>query len=331
MTRRRPPPTGYWITILAVVAVLASGCVDFPAPPAPTPTARAVMPTPPGAETDATHEPPPAADTCNATVGLRPPAIMPEPGRMPARSTMAAIVAHGRLVVGTDIGSSPFSFRDPITGDLQGFDVEIARELARAIFDDPTRVEFRVLSSEDRIAALRNGDVDAVVKTMSITCDRLRQVSFSVPYYLAAQRILVLRSSGIKNAAGLADKRVCSARGSTSIGRMQQVSPRVKMITTTTWADCLVMLQQGEVDAVTTDDAILAGLAEQDPWVHIVGPGLSAENYGVGLPQGHDDMVRFVNGVLAQLKAGGRWYQIYNRWLADLGLDSGPPPAIYRD
>lgn len=318
-------------SVLAAVAALTAGCVSFPAPDASAPSATAIAPTPPGATDEVSTEPVPNADSCNATASLRPPDQMPAPNRMPRGSTMATIAERGRLIVGTDVGSNPFSFRDPISGDIQGFDVDIAREIAAAIFGDPGRIEYRVLSSAERTEALSDGSVDVVVKTMSITCDRLRSVSFSVPYYIASQRILVLRNSGVEDVDGLAGKRVCAARGATSIGRMQAEQPRAKMITTTTWADCLVMLQQGQVDAVSTDDAILAGLAEQDPWVKIVGPGLGAEYYGVGIPQGHDDMVRFVNGVLATIKANSRWYEIYNRWLANLGSSYGPPQAIYRN
>lgn len=317
--------------LLVVVAILSSGCVTFTAPDSPPPGATGVTPTPAGAATETTTEAPPNSESCDATASLRPPNPMPEPNKMPPGSTMAAIAERGRLIVGTDIGSNPFSFRDPISGDLRGFDVDIAHEVSRAIFGDPNRIEFRVLSSSDRIDALRSGSVDIVVKTMSITCDRLQSASYSSPYYIASQRILALRSSGITGADDLADKRVCTARGTTSTGRMQQVQPRAKMITTTTWADCLVMLQQGQVDAVTTDDAILAGLAAQDPWVEMVGPSLGSEYYGVGIPPGHDDMVRFVNGVLAESEANGRWYEIYNRWLSNIGLGYGPPQAHYRD
>ena len=167
---------------------------------------------------------------------------------------MDAIFRRGRLIVGTDIGSNLFSFRDPITGDIQGFDVDLAHEISRAIFNDPNRIEFRVLSSGERMDALRNQEVDVVVKTMSITCDRLREISFSSPYYVASQRILALRGSGITGPEQLANKRVCAARGTTSIGRMQQIEPRAKMVTTTTWADCLVMLQQSQVDAISTEE-----------------------------------------------------------------------------
>ncbi|MFT4044069.1 MAG: glutamate ABC transporter substrate-binding protein [Gordonia sp. (in: high G+C Gram-positive bacteria)] len=319
------------MTIALLGILTLAGCVVFPAPDSPAPSAQALAPTPPDAATNVPKENPPNSASCNAEASLRPTPTQPEPRKMPPRTTMAAIAARGRLIVGLDIGSNLFSFRDPITGDIQGFDVDLAREIARAIFGDPNRIEYRVLSADGRAQALRNQEVDVVVKTMSITCDRLRDNSFSAPYYVASQRILVLRGSGITGPAQLAGKRVCAARGSTAIGRMQSIQPRAKMVTTTTWADCLVMLQQEQVDVVSTDDAILAGLASQDPWVTVVGPALGEEYYGVGIPLGHNDMVRFVNGILQQLRESGRWQEIYNRWLSILGPGNGPPQPIYRD
>ncbi|WP_238423449.1 glutamate ABC transporter substrate-binding protein [Gordonia sp. 'Campus'] len=319
------------MVLLALIGLLATGCVRFPAPDSPPPTATAGPPVLPGVQVDIPVEPPPSSEACNATLTLRPPAEMPAPGRMPLNSTMGAILERGRLIVGLDIGSNLFSFRDPISGDIQGFDVDIAREIAGAIFGDERRVEFQVLSSAQRIDALRDMTVDLVVKTMSITCDRLRDISFSAPYYVASQRILSFRNSDVTGPVQLAGKRVCAARGTTSIGRMQSIQPQARMVSTTTWADCLVLMQQGQIDAVTSDDAILAGLAAQDPWVRVVGPSLGEEFYGVGIPKGQDDMVRFVNGVLERIRATGRWQQIRDRWLSILDTGYGAPQPYYRD
>ena len=319
------------VVLLALTGLVATGCVRFPAPDSPPPTATAGQPMLPGVQVDVPVEPPPSSEACNATLTLRPPAQMPPPGQMPINSTMAGILERGRLIVGLDIGSNLFSFRDPITGDIQGFDVDIAHEIAGAIFGDDRRVEFQVLSSAQRIDALRDMTVDLVIKTMSITCDRLRDISFSAPYYVASQRILSFRNSNVTGPAQLADKRVCAARGTTSIGRIQAIQPRAKIVSTTTWADCLVLMQQGQIDAATTDDAILAGLAAQDPWLRVVGPSLGEEFYGVGIPKGQDDMIRFVNGVLERIRVTGRWQEIRDRWLSILDSGYGAPQPYYRD
>lgn len=321
------------IAAVALVAVTATGCVRFTAPDSPPPLTTATAPTPPGMIIAAPGTPPPPesdSDDCNRLASLRP-IPLPPPGQMPPRTPMAEIAANGRLIVGIDTGSNPFSFRDPLTGDLRGFDVDLAREISRAIFNDPYRIEFRVTRSADRIAVLESGRVDIVVKTMSITCDRLKQIDFSSPYYVAAQRILAVNNSTIKSAQDLARKRACVATGATSAQRLRQIVPTVSLVETATWADCLVLLQQSGVEAVSTDDAILAGLAVQDPWLQIVGPSLGEEYYGIGVRKGRDDLVRFINAVLADLTANGRWRAISNEWLSVLGTQLGLPQPRYRD
>lgn len=316
------------VLVLLLTALTAVACIRAPAPPDDPPTAEAMTPTPPGLITDAPRE---SITSASCDTGSLRPSPLPPVAQMPRGSTMEQIFQRGRLIVGLDIGSNLFSFRDPITGDIQGFDVDIAKEIARAIFGDPDRVEYRILTSDDRITALQDREVDVVVKTLSITCDRQQDIAFSTVYYEASQRILALRNSTITSADDLAGKKVCAARGTTSIARLQAQVPTVKMSTVSTWADCLVVLQQGGVDAVSTDDAILAGLAEQDPYVHVVGASLGDEPYGVGMNKDSPDLVRFVNAVLDKIRADGTWYQIYNRWLSILGPVYYPPQPTYRD
>jgi len=89
-----------------------------------------------------------------------------------------------------------------------------------------------------------------------------------------------------------------------------------------------VLLQQGDVAAISTDDSSLAGLAAQDPWTKIVGPRFSSEPYGLAISRQHSDFVRFVNGVLQQLRANGRWAASYARWVGT--PVPAPPPAHYK-
>ncbi|WP_448222382.1 glutamate ABC transporter substrate-binding protein [Gordonia iterans] len=314
---------------LVVVVLTLAGCSAPELTANEPPTTSADVPVPPGASFGAQTPEEIDSASCDATASLRPPAQMPVPGEMPRGSTMARIASRGRLVVGTDIGSNPLSFRDPISGDIEGFDVDVAHWISQAIFGD-VRIEYRILSTGDRVTALQNGDVDVVVKSMSITCSRRESVDFSAPYYTASQRILVYRNSGIENVAGLAHKSVCATRNSTSITRIQRRVPTAEIVSTNSWADCLVLMQQGQVDAIAGDGPLLSGIATQDPWVRIVGDPIGVEYYGVGIPLGQTDMVRFVNGVLAERRSDGSWQRAYDRWLADLG-PADPPPTFYRD
>ena len=314
--------------IAAVAGLMLSGCAQ-PADPAMPPAPTLAPPTPAGME-DLKPEPPwppdPSDNTCDRTASLR-----PFPSRAEADAAVESIRKRGRLLVGLDIGSNLFSFRDPVTGDITGFDVDIAGEVARDIFGKTSAVEYRILSSADRITALQNNAVDIVVKTMTITCERRKLVNFSTTYFTAYQRILAPRNSDITGPGDLSGKRVCVARGTTSLRKVQEINPPPAIVTVVTWADCLVALQQREVDAISTDDAILAGLVAQDPYLHIVGPNMAEEPYGIGINLTNTGLVRFVNGTLERIRNDGTWEALYNKWLTVLGPAPAPPAPRYAD
>jgi polar amino acid transport system substrate-binding protein len=201
--------------------------------------------------------------------------------------------------------------------------------VARDIFGTPSQVEYRILSSADRVAALQNNQVDIVVKTMSITCERKKLVNFSTVYLVANQRILAPRDSPIAHATDLSGKRVCAVKGTTSLQRIQEINPSPIVMEVVTWADCLVALQQRQVDAVSTDDSILAGLVAQDPYLHIVGPSMNEEPYGIGINLQNTGLVRFVNGTLDRIRRDGTWSTLYRKWLTVLGPAPAPPVARY--
>ena len=273
----------------------------------------------------------PTAPTCDLLGSLRPQGPLPEPGRMPAGSTMAGIAEQGRLIVAIGLDTYLISFRNPETGQLEGFDIDIAGDIAEVIFGDRSRVEYRQLGVPGRLAAAESGDVDLAAGTTTITCRRRDQVEFSTVYYQAGQRVLVNRGSGITSLDGLAGRRVCAARGSTSLQKVLATPSGPVPVGVPSVTDCLVMLQLGEVDAVSTDDALLAGLAEQDPRTEIVGLPLTAEPYGIMINPAAPDLVRFVNAVLERRVEDGRWLASYQRWLTTLGPPPSPPEPQYRD
>ena len=313
------------LATLLLAATLA-GCAPVQ-DPAAAPTPTLAPPTPAGMEVLSGVTPPePPDENCDRTASLR-----PFTNREEADAAVANIKGRGRLVVGLDIGSNLFSFRDPITGEITGFDVDIAGEVARDIFGNPSAVEYRILSSADRITALQDNTVDIVVKTMSITCERRKLVNFSTVYFTAFQRILAPRESAIAGPEDLSGKRVCAARGTTSLQRIQEITPPPTVVAVVTWADCLVALQQREVDAVSTDDAILAGLVAQDPYLHIIGPDMSEQPYGIGINLNNTGLVRFVNGTLDRIRTDGTWDTLYRKWLTVLGPAPAPPAPRYVD
>ena len=273
----------------------------------------------------------PTEPTCELD-SLRPQGPLPEPGTMPAGSTMAGIAARGRLIVAVGPDTNLISSRNLETEQPEGFDVDIAGDLAEAIFGDREQVEYLQFDLPGRFAAVRSGDADLAISTTTITCRRSEQVEFSTPYYRAGQRVLVNSDSGVAGLDGLAGKRVCAARGSTSLQKVLATPSGPIPVGVPSVTDCLVKLQLGEVDAVSTDDVLLAGLAAQDPRTKIVGLPLTNEPYGVAINQAAPDLVRFVNAVLERRVEDGRWRASYQRWLeTSLGPPPAPPEPQYRD
>lgn len=315
-----------------LVLSLSAGCGLADDPPRAVPAeARGVVPRPLNVQDPAEVPSARPAPSCVPRASLRPTGKLPEPGRMPAGTAMAKIAQRGRLIVGIDQNAYLFSFADPATGDLVGFEIDLAREIAKALFGNPRAIQFRAITTADRIPVIERGEVDIVIRTMTMTCERWQQVSFSTEYLASRQRLLVRRGSGIREFADLAGRKVCATRGSTSIRTIAAQPSRPIPVSTDSTLDCLVMLQQGQVDAVSTIDVLLAGLAAQDPATEITGAAVSDEPAGIGISQKTPDLVRFVNGVLERIRTDGTWARSHQRWLSSLGPVPKPPVPVYRD
>lgn len=241
--------------VLAVAAALLTGCSTVQ-PLVEVPASLTTLPLPSGAVV-APSVSGEAVESCDATASLRP-SSAPAP-------TVDAIRRRGRVIVGIDQNTDPLSFRDPVTGELRGFSVDLSREIARDLVGDPDKVDFRLLTEPERIPAVQHKSVDILTKATSITCPRAELIAFSTVYFEGHQRLLVPRGSAVRGPADLADKRVCSGLATTSIATVARVAPRANIVGMQNFDDCLVALQQGQVDAVSTDDALLVGMAMQDP------------------------------------------------------------------
>lgn len=320
--------------LLALLLFAVSACASAGRPVDLATVDSVERPTPVGAEENPAPPTTSAAPApeCDAEASLRPLDPMPAPGQMPEGTTMKAIQDSGKLIAGVDQNTFLFGFRNPTTNRLEGFDIDRAHEIAEAIFGDPNKVQFKVVTSAGRVDALKDKQVHIVVRTFTATCQRWQDINFSAIYYMAGQRLLVDKSSDVTSMDQLGDEKVCAAKGSTSIKTIADHAAGPIPVQVDNWTDCLVMLQQGQVTAVSTDDTILAGMVAQDPNVKMVGPRFTDEPYGIGIPKENEDMVRFVNGVLERSIAEGDWVRSYDRWLGDTGAQRpAPPTPKYRD
>jgi len=281
--------------------------------------------------------PAPAPVSCgDPKASSRPQGALPAPNQMPAGSFMDTIHARGRLVVGVAPDILLFGYVNPATGSIEGFDVDMLKQVAEAIFGgtDATidaHIQYVTITNAQRIPKVRDSSVDIVADTMTINCARRQQVDFSSVYYDAGQRVLVGLGSSASAITDLGGKRVCAAALSTSLDNIAKAEPKAVTVAPPDQTDCLVAFQRGQVDAISTDDAVLAGLAKQDPFAHVVGPRFSDEPYGLAISLAHPEFTRFVNGVLERVRADGTWKAIYDHWLASLGPAPSPPAAVYRN
>lgn len=245
----------------------------------------------------------------------------------PDGTTMSRLQQAGRIRVGTKFDQPLFGLKAP-GGDVEGFDVEIAKLMAEGIFGKGAiegRIEFLETPSRVRESSIVDGKVDMIVATYTITEERKQQVSFAGPYYVAGQDIMVKSDNqDIRGVEDLNGRRVCTAEGSTSLRNLQQRAPQAQILTFPTYSECAAALGDARVEAVTTDDAILLGLIERGAGAfRLVDNPFTEEPLGIGI--GKDDAAfrDFLNERLGEIFGNGEWKAAYE---GTLGKVAGPAP-----
>ncbi|MEU9027905.1 glutamate ABC transporter substrate-binding protein [Streptomyces sp. NPDC048383] len=268
------------------------------------------------------------ADTCPDPEASLRPSGMDGP-------TIERIRKAGKLVAGVDQNSFKWGYRNP-DGHLVGFDIDLVKAIAKDILGNEDLVIYRAIPTSQRIPALQEGRVDVVVRTMTINCKRLEDVAFSTAYFEAGQQVLAPKGSPITGYDGsLNGRRICTAAGSTAEAALKAQAYGSVSVSVPNQLDCLVRLQLGEVDGIITDNALAAGQAAQDPSVQLVGAPFTREFYGVAMNKDASDLVRRVNKVLEDYRAGGDagpWATSYrNHFQNVLPKVASPPAPKYRD
>lgn len=251
---------------------------------------------------------------------------------LPDSATWKKAQRRGRLVVGAKEDQPYLGEKDPASGVYSGFDIEIAKMISASLGFDPKTIQFRTIASANRETALQNGQIDYYVGTYTINDNRKKLVGFGGPYYMAGQSLLVRKDDDeIKGPQDLAGKKVCSAAGSTPYQRIEADYPKADLVAYDTYSICVDNLLTYQVDAVTTDDAILQGYAAKVPEeMKLVGKPFSEEPYGIGVPRS-DNALRFaIDDALARHEKNGDWKKAYDATLGLSGVPAPKPPAIDR-
>ncbi|KPI25283.1 glutamate ABC transporter substrate-binding protein [Streptomyces sp. NPDC048253] len=237
----------------------------------------------------------------------------------------------GKIKVGIKYDQPGLGLKKP-DGSFAGFDVDVATYVAKQLGYEPDQIEFVETKSADRENALARGDVKFIAATYSINDERKKKVDFAGPYLLAHQDLLVKSDSKIAKGDDLNGKNLCSVTGSTSAQNVQKsIAPKANLKEVSSYSECIAGLQNGSVDAVTTDDSILAGFASQDQYkgkFKLAGLKLSNENYGVGVKKGDSATVDKINKALEQMVSDGAWQKAVDANFGPAGYKNEPAPKI---
>jgi glutamate transport system substrate-binding protein len=249
----------------------------------------------------------------------------------PAGSTMARIKDAGTVKVGVKYDQRGFGLKNPTTGVVEGFDVEIAKKIVEAI-DPAVKIEYVESVSKNREPFLQDGTVDFVVATYTINDARKQVVDFAGPYFVTHQDIMVKKdNTTIKSVDDLGGKNVCTVKGSTSEKNLVAKAPSAKVTLFDTYTQCAEAMKDGRVEAVTTDAPILAGLVSDNQGAFkLLEKPFSDEPYGIGVKLGDDAFRDFINDTLEELYDNGEWAKAFKSTLGALGLKTPEPPKIDR-
>ncbi|MEK6441495.1 glutamate ABC transporter substrate-binding protein [Pseudonocardia sp. T1-2H] len=261
-----------------------------------------------------------ALAACGGTGGEGPnPSPTPVPGATP----------NGRLTIGIPFDEPGIGLKDGTS--YRGFDVETATYVAKALGVPEANITWKEANGADREQLLTSGQVDLVFSTYSITDARKQVVDFAGPYFLAHQDLLVRRNeTEITGPETLNGKDLCSVPGTTSAANVvQRYQGRIRLKELPKFSDCVQALADSQVDAVTTDDVILAGYAAEPQYrgaLKVVGQGFSDESYGVGIRKGNTALRDQVNAALKQYVADGSWRRALGTTVAPSGYQIPDPP-----
>jgi glutamate transport system substrate-binding protein len=230
-------------------------------------------------------------------------------------TVMAMLAEQGSVTVGTKFDQPLFGLKG-LSGEPEGFDVEVAKLIAGELGIDEENIEFVETVSANREPFLQQGQVDFVVATYTINDKRDMVIDFAGPYFLAGQDILVAEGNplGIQGPDDLGSKKVCSVSGSTPASNIQENYPDAELVLFDAYTKCRDALQNGQVDAVTTDNVILSGYVSEAPdEFDLVGETFTDEPYGIGVPEGQEEFCEFINDVLQEAAEDGRLQDAFDR------------------
>ncbi|MCX4529657.1 MULTISPECIES: glutamate ABC transporter substrate-binding protein [unclassified Streptomyces] len=235
------------------------------------------------------------------------------------------------IEIGIKFDQPGIGFREQ-DGSFTGFDVDVATYLAKQLGYKANEIEFKQVYSADRELLIQYNEVDFVAASYSISDKRKEKVDFAGPYFIAHQDVLVRADdAGITKAEDLNSKRLCSVTGSTSAAKVKALAPKASVMELESYSECLVAVQDGSADAMTTDNSILAGYAARkgnEGKFKLLGLSLSNENYGIGVKKGNKELQKKINDALTKMVSDGAWEAAVKKNFGPANYKYEPAPAV---
>ncbi|CAL9580405.1 glutamate ABC transporter substrate-binding protein [Streptomyces albus] len=237
---------------------------------------------------------------------------------------------RGKIVIGAKADQPYLGFQDQSTKKYSGFDIEIAKMIAADLGFSAKQIEWKTVDSGARETAVAKGDVDLMIGTYTINDERKKQIDFAGPYYHAGASLLVRKDEkAVTGPETVKGKKVCSIVGSTPLQVIKQPKYGAKVTELSKYSECVSQVLDGQVDAVTTDDAILMGYAAQNPGkLKVVGKPFSDEPYGVGMKKGDDALQKAVADAIKAHQDNGDYKKAFEATIGKSGSKFKTPPQL---
>lgn len=220
---------------------------------------------------------------------------------------------------GVKVDTNLFGLYAIESAEIEGFDIDIAKAITEEITGDAENAEFIEVTSKTRIPLLKNGNIDAIIATMTITEERMEQVHFSDVYFAAGQALLVPEDSDLTGIEDLgAENTVLAVKGSTSAQNIREQAPEASILELENYSEAFTALHSGQGDAMTTDNAILLGIIADNPGYRLAGEIFTDEPYGIAINHGQEAFLEEVDRALDTIQENGVYDEIYDRWIPDL-------------
>ena len=217
-----------------------------------------------------------------------------------------------------------FGLMDVKDNQIKGFDADIATALTKRVLGKNATAKFVQVTSQTRIPLLKNGNIDAIIATMTITPEREKQVDFTNSYFDAGQSLLVKKGSAIKSVKDLnkSGTKVLGVTGANSVENIKKAAPKAKVLELSDYAQAMTALKSGQGVALTTDNGILYGMASQNPGYEVVGGTFTKEPYGIAVNKGQEPLKKALNKALKEIEADGTYNRILKKWFGNVaGFD----------